>query len=92
MTDDGSLTLDNASVQRLMDYGLLHYTDNGWYVGRWPKTNTPTLSAAPQVGEVTEAMLEAATTVPAWRGDEWIHADYLPEIYLAMRHAALQGE
>lgn len=38
---DGSMTIDNASVQRLLDYGLLHYTDEGWFVGRWPKTNTP---------------------------------------------------
>lgn len=34
--NDGSLTLDNASVQRLMDYGLLHFTDAGWTVGPWP--------------------------------------------------------
>jgi hypothetical protein len=37
---DGSMTIDNASVQRLMDYGLLHYTDEGVFVGRWPNTNT----------------------------------------------------
>ena len=32
---NGSLTLDGASVQRLMDYGLLHYTSRGWIVGKW---------------------------------------------------------
>jgi len=37
--DDGSLTIDNASVQRLMDYGLLHRLDTGWYVGAWPQSN-----------------------------------------------------
>lgn len=30
----GSLTLDSSSVQRLMDYGLLHYTDAGWTVSK----------------------------------------------------------
>ena len=39
--DDGSLTLCNAAVQRLLDYGVLHYTDEGFYVGKWPETNTP---------------------------------------------------
>jgi hypothetical protein len=32
---DGSMTIDNASVQRLLDYGLLHFTDAGWVIGRW---------------------------------------------------------
>jgi hypothetical protein len=31
---EGSLTLDNASVQRLLDYGILHFGDHGWYVAR----------------------------------------------------------
>lgn len=29
---DGSVTLDNASVQRLLDYGLLHFEDGRWQV------------------------------------------------------------
>lgn len=41
---DGSLTIDNASVQRLLDYGLLHYTDEGFYIGPWPGTNRPSAS------------------------------------------------
>jgi hypothetical protein len=36
---DGSLTLDNKSVQRLMDYGLLHCVDDGWRIGPWPESN-----------------------------------------------------
>jgi hypothetical protein len=32
---EGALTLDNASIQRLMDYGLLHHTNRGWIVGEW---------------------------------------------------------
>jgi hypothetical protein len=43
--EDGSMTIDNASVQRLMDYGLLHYTDVGWFVGMWPSTNSPNAKA-----------------------------------------------
>lgn len=43
--EDGSMTIDNASVQRLMDYNLLHYTDEGWFVGRWPRTNRPSEDA-----------------------------------------------
>jgi len=39
--DDGSMTLNNAAVQRLMDYGLLHYIDGGWLLSnKWPTTNT----------------------------------------------------
>lgn len=30
----GSLTLDNKSVQRLFDYGVLHYVDGRWTVCR----------------------------------------------------------
>jgi hypothetical protein len=33
--EDGSITLDNRSVQRLMDMNLLHYTEKGWFVGTW---------------------------------------------------------
>jgi Lar family restriction alleviation protein len=36
---DGSLTLGNASVQRLLDYGVLHYTNAGWVVSNWPANN-----------------------------------------------------
>jgi hypothetical protein len=46
--EDGSLTIDNASVQRLMEYGFLHFTDEGFYVGPWPKTNDPSASLTPQ--------------------------------------------
>lgn len=51
--DDGSLTLCNAAVQRLLDYGVLHYTDEGIYVGKWPETNTPSRLTTPQgsIGE-----------------------------------------
>ena len=32
---DGSITLDNRSAQRLMDMNLLHRTEDGWFVGTW---------------------------------------------------------
>jgi hypothetical protein len=34
--EDGSMTLDNPSVQRLMDLGVLHYTEEGWHISKWP--------------------------------------------------------
>lgn len=64
---DGSITLDNASVQRLMDYGLLHYTDEGWYVGREPKTNTPSLEAARPCASVASEIEELL--------DQFLHND-----------------
>lgn len=52
--EDGSLTLCNAAVQRLLDYGILHYTDEGYYVGKWPGTNTPSRNT-PADSEVERA-------------------------------------
>jgi hypothetical protein len=53
MPEEGSLTIDNASVQRLMDYGLLHFTDNGWVVGTWDDAVAATSLASLQ-GELQE--------------------------------------
>lgn len=35
---DGSLVLvlSNMDVQRLLERGLLHRLDDGWYIGNWP--------------------------------------------------------
>jgi hypothetical protein len=50
---EGSLTLDNASVQRLLDYGLLHYDDNRWVVARTPDAQP---SSTDEVERVARAL------------------------------------
>jgi hypothetical protein len=57
---DGSLTLDNASVQRLLDYGVLHYTNDGWVVSNWPENNEARTDPSPALGDVDEMLVERA--------------------------------
>jgi hypothetical protein len=56
---EGALTLDNASIQRLMDYGLLHHTNRGWIVGEWEDAVKADQSP-PEGDTVSEGVVEAA--------------------------------
>lgn len=72
----GSLTLDNASVQRLMDYGLLHYTDEGWVVSKdiWNASAPDGLPLVERMRPMADALLAVVEATRAYLPPDGIDA------------------